>query len=194
MQELIKQSFTESIHTKIAALDVLAPIVEKAAETMLQALLAEKKILTCGDGLAHATAGILANALNYKLEHERPSLPAYVLTADAMATSLLSDDNQAYQQFAGQLRAIAQSGDVLVVVSSNLNSPVCLRAIEAALSKDMLVIALTGADGGEIAGLLGPNDVEIRVPSDSPVRTHEVHQLVVHSIVDAIEKTLFPGM
>ncbi|MER2491565.1 D-sedoheptulose-7-phosphate isomerase [Catenovulum sediminis] len=194
MQELIKQSFTESIHTKIAALDVLAPIVENAANIMLNALLAEKKILCCGDGLSHSISAVLANALNYKLEHERPSLPAMSLVADPMLASLLSDENQATQQFATQLRAVAQAGDVLVIISATPNSATSLRTIEAALSKDMLVVALTGGDGGEIAGLLGPNDVEIRVPSDKPIRINEVHQLVAHSICDAIEKTLFPGM
>ena len=194
MQELIKQSFTESIHTKIAALDVLAPIVENAAQIMLNALLAEKKILCCGDGFSHSVASILANALNYRLEHERPSLPAYALSADPVLMSMLSDDEQATQQFSTQLRAIAQAGDVLVIASAHPNSPTSLRTIEAALSKDMLVVALTGGDGGEVSGLLGPNDVEIRVPSDKAIRINEVHQLVAHSICDAIEQTLFPGM
>ena len=111
-----------------------------------------------------------------------------------MLSSMLSDEDQATQQFAIQLRAIAQAGDVLVIISSHPNSPTALRTIEAALSKDMLVVALTGSDGGEIAGLVGPNDVVIRVPSDIPIRINEVHQLVTHSICDAIEKTLFPGM
>ncbi len=194
MQELIKQSFTESIHTKIAALDVLAPIVENAAQIMLNALLAEKKILCCGDGFSHSVASTLANALNYRLEHERPSLPAMALSADPVLMSMLSDEEQATQQFSTQLRAIAQAGDVLVIASAHPNSQTSMRTIEAALSKDMLVVALTGSDGGEISGLLGPNDVEIRVPSDKAIRINEVHQLVAHSICDAIEQTLFPGM
>lgn len=194
MQELIKQSFTESIHTKIAALDVLAPVIENAASLILNALLADKKIVCCGEGYSHSIANVLANALNYKLEHERPSLPALALNPDALISSLLSDNQQTSQLYAQQLKAIADTGDVLVCVAGLGHSTTLLRTIEAALSKDMFVVALTGGDGGEVAGLLGPNDVDIRVPSDSKLRILEVHQLVIHSIVDAIERTLFPGM
>ncbi|WP_017443756.1 D-sedoheptulose-7-phosphate isomerase [Gayadomonas joobiniege] len=194
MQELIKQSFTESIHTKIAALDVLAPVIENAATVILNALLAERKVLCCGDGFSHSAANVLANALNYKLEHERPSLPALALNPDAISSSLLCEGAQSDHLFALPLKAIAQPGDVLVCIAGMGHSASMLRTIEAGLSKDMLVVALTGGDGGEVAGLLGPNDVDIRIPSESALRTLEVHQLVVHSIVDAIEKTLFPGM
>ena len=34
----------------------------------------------------------------------------------------------------------------------------------------MTIVALTGYDGGELAGLLGPQDVEIRIPSHRSAR------------------------
>ena len=37
--------------------------------------------------------------------------------------------------------------------------------MEAAVTRDMTIVALTGYDGGELAGLLGQQDVEIRIPS-----------------------------
>ena len=72
------------------------------------------------------------------------------------------------------------------------NSRNVIKAIETAVSKDIPIIALTGKDGGDIAGLLGENDVEIRVPSSRTARIQEVHLLVIHCLCDIIDTTLFP--
>ncbi|MEP4301215.1 MAG: phosphoheptose isomerase, partial [Paraglaciecola sp.] len=72
------------------------------------------------------------------------------------------------------------------------NSQNVIKAMEAALSRDMTIIALTGKDGGQMAGLLGQNDVEIRVPSNRVARIQEVHYLVVHSLCESIDNALFP--
>ena len=68
-----------------------------------------------------------------------------------------------------------------------------LKAMEAALNRDMLIVALTGKDGGDMAGLVGPKDVEIRVPSNSTARIQEVHLLVIHCLCDLIDTQLFGG-
>jgi len=67
-----------------------------------------------------------------------------------------------------------------------------VKAVETALSKNLQIIALTGVDGGEIAGLLGTEDVEIRAPSDKGARIEEIHLLVVNSLSDLIDQQLFP--
>ncbi|VDZ76572.1 DnaA initiator-associating protein DiaA [Salmonella bongori] len=51
------------------------------------------------------------------------------------------------------------------------NSRDIVKAVEAAVTRDMTIVALTGYDGGELAGLLGPQDVEISYPF-TPQRTH----------------------
>jgi len=55
----------------------------------------------------------------------------------------------------------------------------------------MLIITLTGKDGGEMAGLLSTNDLEIRVPSPSTARIQEVHLLIIHTLCDLIDNRLF---
>lgn len=52
-------------------------------------------------------------------------------------------------------------GDVLLAISTRGNSRDIVKAVEAAVTRDMTIVALTGYDGGELAGLLGPQDVEI---------------------------------
>ena len=59
-----------------------------------------------------------------------------------------------------------------------------MHAIEAAQSRKMRVIALTGRDGGAMCGQMSENDIELRVPSDSTARIQEVHILILHCLCD----------
>ena len=54
----------------------------------------------------------------------------------------------------------------------------------------MVVLALTGREGGQIADLMNENDVEIRVPSWSTARIQEVHIIVIHCICDLVDLQL----
>ena len=80
----------------------------------------------------------------------------------------------------------------MLAISTSGNSANVIKAIEAAVARDMPIVALTGHDGGDIAGLLGENDVEIRVPSQRSARVQEVHLLVLHCLCEIIDTTLFP--
>ncbi len=60
-----------------------------------------------------------------------------------------------------------------------------LNAIEAAKAKGMKVIAMTGKDGGKMAGLA---DVEIRVPHFGYAdRIQEIHIKVIHILMMLVE-------
>ena len=55
----------------------------------------------------------------------------------------------------------------------------------------MVVVALSGKDGGHMTSLLTAEDVEIRVPSDVTARIQEVHLVVIHCLCDLIDCALF---
>jgi D-sedoheptulose 7-phosphate isomerase len=55
----------------------------------------------------------------------------------------------------------------------------------------MQVVALSGKDGGPMAGLLVAGDLEIRVPHERTARIQEVHLLVIHCLCDLIDEYLF---
>jgi D-sedoheptulose 7-phosphate isomerase len=79
---------------------------------------------------------------------------------------------------------------VLLAISTSANSENVIRAIRAAHERDMSVVALTGRDGGTIAGTLGANDIEIRVPAERTCRIQEVHLLAIHCLCDLIDAEL----
>jgi D-sedoheptulose 7-phosphate isomerase len=94
--------------------------------------------------------------------------------------------------FSKQVRGLGRAGDCLLAISTSGNSPNVVAAIRAAHERGMRVIALTGRDGGKMAPILGPDDVEIRVPSERTSRIQEVHLVVIHCLCDAIDRALYP--
>jgi D-sedoheptulose 7-phosphate isomerase len=65
------------------------------------------------------------------------------------------------------------------------------EAVKLARSRGLRTVALTGRDGGDVADLMGEQDIEIRVPAQSVARIQEVHLLVLHSLCDLIDIQIF---
>lgn len=192
MLDNIKKSFTESIQTKIAAAEVLPVPIEKAANMMVQALIRGNKILSCGNGGSAGDAQHFSSELLNRYERDRPSLPAMALTTDSSTITSIANDYSYDEIFSKQIKALGQPGDILLAISTSGNSRNVINAMEAALARDMTIVALTGKDGGEMAGFLSENDVEIRVPSSRTARIQEVHLLVIHNLCESIDNALFP--
>lgn len=192
MLDSIRESFTENIQTQIAAAEALPDAISKAAQVMVQSLLNGNKILCCGNGGSAANAQHFAACLINRFETERPSLPALALTADTTILTAIANDYHHDEVYSKQVRALGQAGDILFVLSTSGNSKNIIKAMEAALTRDMTIVALTGKDGGEMAGLLGIQDVEIRVPSQRTARIQEVHLLTINCLCDLIDQVLFP--
>ncbi|OCH14100.1 MULTISPECIES: phosphoheptose isomerase [unclassified Aliivibrio] len=192
MLEHIKESFTESIQIQIAAAEALPDHIMHASQAMVATLLNGNKILCCGNGGSASNAQQFASCLLNRFETERPSLPAMALTADTSTLTAIANDYNYAEIFSKQVRALGQPGDILLVLSTSGNSQDILKAMEAAVSRDMTIIALTGMDGGVMAGLLGESDVEIRIPSHRVARIQEVHLLTLHCICDLVDQVLFP--
>lgn len=192
MLEKIKACFTESIQTQIAAAEALPDAIARAAMTIVQSLLNGNKILSCGNGTCAANAQHFATAMINRFETERPGLPAMALNADSVLLTAIANDRLHDEVYAKQVRAFGQARDILLAISTRGNSRDIIKAVEAAVTRDMTIIALTGYDGGELAGLLGPQDVEIRIPSHRSARIQEMHMLTVNCLCDLIDNTLFP--
>ncbi len=187
----IREIFTESIQTKIDAADALPESIALATDIIINALINGNKILCCGNGGSAGDAMHFASEMLNRFERDRPSLPAIALTTDMNTITAIANDFDYTQIFIKQVKALGQPGDILLAISTSGNSTNVVEAIKSALSRDMLIIALTGQGGGEMAGLLSANDVEIRVPSPSTARIQEVHLLIIHTLCDLIDNRLF---
>lgn len=188
--ERVRAHFTASAELKLAAAEPMAPLIARAAELMTGALLADGRILACGNGGSAADAQHFAAELVGRFERERPGLPAIALTTDTSLLTAVANDYAFEQVFAKQVRALGRRGDVLLAFSTSGNSPNVIEAIAAAHEHEMRVVALTGRGGGRIGELLREDDVHLCVPHQRTARIQEVHLLVLHCLCDAIDQAL----
>lgn len=186
----VRDNFNDSIKLKTESVDLLAPLIVKAAASMADSLLQEHKILSCGNGGSAADAQHFSSEMLNRFEMERPGLPAIALTTDTSTLTSIANDYQYADIFSKQIRALGQSGDILLAFSTSGESHNIIHAIDAAHDRGMIVIALTGREGGQIAHLMQEEDVEIRVPSWSTARIQEVHLMIIHSLCDLIDRQL----
>jgi len=183
----ISQHFNDSAQAKLAAMEVLAGPIAEAVELMVSCLLAGGKIMACGNGGSAADSQHFAAELLNRFEKERPPLAAIALTTDTSTLTSIANDYAYDQVFAKQVRALGQPHDVLLAISTSGNSPNVIEAIGAARERDVRVVALTGKDGGHIAGMLREGDVHICVPASRTARIQEVHLLTLHCLCDGID-------
>lgn len=188
----VKAIFEASIKAKQDSINDLNTPIASAIEKMASALKNGNKILSCGNGGSAADAQHFAAELVCRFERERPALAAIALTVDTSALTAISNDYHYDETFARQVDALAKEKDVLLAISTSGFSPNVVRAVEQAHKHGMVVVALTGRDGGQIAKILNTDDIEIRVPSESTARIQEVHLLTIHCLCDQIDSVLFP--
>lgn len=189
----IGQHFEDSINVKQKSLDVLVEPIHHAGEAMVKCLLNNGKILSCGNGGSAGDAQHFSAELLNRFEKERPGLPAVALTTDSSTLTAIANDYSYEEIFSKQVTALGQAGDVLLAISTSGNSANVAAAMKAAKERDMILVVLSGNDGGTMAELLGEADIEIRVPSDRTARIQEVHLVVIHCLCDFIDTRLFGG-
>ncbi|PMM12035.1 phosphoheptose isomerase [Vibrio breoganii] len=161
--------------------------IEKAAKTIADSFKLGGKVLSCGNGGSHCDAMHFAEELTGRYRENRPGYPGIAIS-DPSHLSCVSNDFGYEAVFSRYVEAVGQKGDVLFGLSTSGNSANILRAIEAAKAKGMKTIALTGKDGGQMAGTA---DVEVRVPHFGYAdRIQEIHIKIIHIIIQLIEKEM----
>jgi len=150
-------------------------------------LAAGGKLLIAGNGGSAADAQHIAAELTGRFVRERKPLPAIALHANTSALTAIGNDYGYEQVFARELSALASPGDVLLAISTSGNSKNILRAIEAARSKKLAVIGLTGESGGHLRAAC---DLCLCVPSKSTARIQEMHITIGHAICELLEEAL----
>ncbi|MCW8994924.1 MAG: D-sedoheptulose 7-phosphate isomerase [Psychromonas sp.] len=161
--------------------------IEQAATLLADSFKQDGKVLSCGNGGSHCDAMHFAEELTGRYREHRPSYPAIAIS-DPSHLSCVGNDYGFDSVFARYLEGVGRRGDVLFCLSTSGNSENVLKAIKVAKLKGISVIALTGKDGGKMAGLA---DVEIRVPHFGFAdRIQEVHIKIIHILIYLIEKKM----
>ena len=189
MQERVLDQFHESIELARES-QVLAPAIVEAGRALAACLAEGGMVLCCGNGGSAADAQHFSGELLGRFETERPGLAAVTLSTDTSALTAIANDYAYADVFAKQVRALGRKGDALFAITTSGNSENVVRAVKTAHERGIAVVALTGRDGGAMAGVLDEGDIEIRVPGHRTSRIQEVHGLIIHCICDLVDAEL----
>ncbi|QXO18008.1 MULTISPECIES: D-sedoheptulose 7-phosphate isomerase [Vibrio] len=188
-QDLIRSELTEAadVLNKFLSDEHNLAQIEAAAKLIADSFKQGGKVLSCGNGGSHCDAMHFAEELTGRYRENRPGYPGIAIS-DPSHLSCVSNDFGYDFVFSRYVEAVGTKGDVLFGLSTSGNSGNILKAMEAAQAKGMKTIALTGKDGGKMAGVA---DVEIRVPHFGYAdRIQEVHIKIIHIVIQLIEKEM----
>lgn len=189
MNDSVKKIFLESIEVKQETLKKNVSQITAAAQLVINALKGGHKLFFCGNGGSAADSQHIAAEFVGRFQKERKAWPAIALTTDTSALTALGNDYSFDIVFSRQLQALAQKGDVLIAISTSGNSRNVVAAVKEARAMGVSTVAVTGGQGGSLAGLC---DIAIIAASSKTARIQESHLVIFHTICELAENALAP--
>lgn len=189
MKSQIRQHFEEAakVLNDFLSSEKNIESIERAGAYMIQSLKNGGKIISCGNGGSMCDAMHFAEELTGRYRNDRPSIAALSIS-DPSHMSCVGNDYGYQYVFSRYLQGVGREGDVLLAISTSGNSANVIEAAKVAKEKGIIVVGLTGKDGGKLAPLC---DVEVRVPWNGYAdRVQEIHIKVIHSLIDYIETNI----
>jgi phosphoheptose isomerase len=190
--QIIANNFQATIESIALSVDDLVDPLTRASALMSSALLQDRKILCCGNGVDAALAQLFASSLLDRFERDRPALPALNLAADGASVTAIGSHSGVSELFSRQIRALGQAGDVLLCINSaGSEADNLLRAAQAAGEREIGVVALTSDGAGQLNSLPGQDDVSIHVNTNRRPRNVEIHTMIIHCLCELLDQALF---
>jgi D-sedoheptulose 7-phosphate isomerase len=186
MSAIYQQNLDEH-RALFAGLESLAEPVAQAAELMVGALSAGRKLMLCGNGGSAADSQHLAAEFTGRFINDRKPLAAMALSTDTSALTCIANDYCFDEVFYRQVMGLGIAGDCLLALSTSGNSKNVVRAVQAARDLKMHTVGLLGRDGGQLAALC---EVAIIVPSATTARIQEAHIMIGHTLCGMVEESL----
>jgi phosphoheptose isomerase len=180
-------SFNQSISeltSVLASCTSLEDVISLTAGVIINSISKGGKLLTCGNGGSAADALHLTEEMVGRYNTERRALPAICLNADVTALTCIGNDYGYDNIFSRQVEALGKPGDILVGFTTSGNSANVVTAFKKASAMKIITILLAGKDGGNARGVC---DYQIVIPSYTTARIQEVHTLVLHQWLEAID-------
>lgn len=162
--------------------------VQIIADTCVEALKADKKILFCGNGGSAADAQHLAAEFSGRFYKDRDPLFAEALHVNTSYLTAVANDYSYEQIYSRLIKAKGRKGDVLIGISTSGNSGNIVKAFEQAKLQNMITVGMTGETGGKMKPL---SDFLLNMPSTDTPRIQEAHILIGHIICEIVELKMF---
>ena len=188
----IQDAFTEARATLDAFLADPAHLASvRAFADEIEACLGRGgRLMAAGNGGSMCDAMHFVEEWTGRFRKDRAGLPALSM-GDPSQLTCIANDFGFEEVFARQIEANGGKGDLFVAISTSGNSPNLLRAAEFARERGLRVVGLLGKGGGKLLPLV---DVAVVVPrAETSDRIQELHIKVIHTVIEAVERRLFPA-
>ncbi len=181
----------EAVDSAAQMIEHTSAQIDEACSLITQSLLADGKLIVCGNGYSAPMAGLLTTCLMHQQEFERPSLPAINISIDSTTISAIAKDGNYHNVYAKQLRAIGNEGDTLIALSIDGNCGNILQALQTAHEKGIQVVTIIGQKDSKLSAVRHGSDVEICLETQGVARSMEAQLLAVNTMCHQIENQLF---
>lgn len=160
----------------------------KISEELAEAYRNGKKSLIAGNGGSNCDAMHFAEEFTGRFREDRKALPSLSIS-DSSHITCVGNDYGFNFIFSKGVEAFGQEGDFFFGISTSGNSQNIIEAVKVAKEKGLKTVALLGKDGGK---LKGECDYEFIIPGETSDRIQEVHMMILHIIIEGVERILFP--
>lgn len=148
----------------------------------------EGNLFIAGNGGSHCDAMHFAEEFTGRFRKDRRPLGALAL-GDPSHVTCVSNDYGFSHVFSRQLEGLGRTGDLFVGLTTSGNSDNILQALQMARKLKIRTVLLSGKEGGKAKGL---SDLEIIIPGQHSDRIQEMHMKIIHSVIESVERELFP--
>ena len=190
LKENIRNSYLTAFETVKAFVENEENIekTEKIAQELSQAYKNGKKSLIAGNGGSNCDAMHFAEEFTGRFRKDRKALPS-ISISDSSHITCVGNDYGFDFIFAKGVEAFGQEGDFFFGISTSGNSKNIIEAGKSAKERNLKTVALLGKDGGKLKGVC---DYEFIIPGETSDRIQEVHMMILHIIIEGVERILFP--
>lgn len=190
LKENIRNSYLTAFETVKAFVENDENIekTEKIAWELAQAYKNNKKSLIAGNGGSNCDAMHFAEEFTGRFRKDRRALPS-ISISDSSHITCVGNDYGFDFVFAKGVEAFGQEGDFFFGISTSGNSKNIIEAVKSAKERNLKTVALLGKDGGKLKGVC---DYEFIIPGETSDRIQEVHMMILHIIIEGVERILFP--
>lgn len=158
------------------------------SEALIQIVKQGGNVFSCGNGGSHCDAMHFAEELTGRYRKNRKPLGALAL-GDSSHVTCVSNDYGFEYIFQRQLEGLGRKGDLLIGLSTSGNSKNIVNAFKSAKEMGIKTVGLLGKGGGELGKLA---DLAIIVPGETSDRIQEMHIKIIHTVIETLERDLFP--
>ena len=162
---------------------------EEILDVLVNSIKNHQKIFVAGNGGSASTAN------HYVCDFSKGATPnwkenfsrfkAMSLSSNIGYMTAISNDSDYIEVFRQQLINLASKEDIAVFISASGNSPNIIRAAEYAKELEMILIGITGFNGGKLKEL---SDYSAHIENDSYGVCEDIHSIFGHFLTEYLKE------